>query len=59
MNRIRVNYATSYEARKNVRLGFSGYWLQQMADHRINKIDVPCAYMETNVRYEDRVRPRK
>jgi hypothetical protein len=24
-----VNYATSYELWKNVRLGFNGYWLQQ------------------------------
>ena len=40
MNRIHVNYATSYEVRKNVRLGFNGYWLQQMTDHRINKVDV-------------------
>jgi len=83
MNRIHVNYATSYEVRKNVRLGFNGYWLQQMTDHRINKVDVlysregtvgirpglrlgdhdiwfhQNAYMETNIRYEDRARPGK
>jgi hypothetical protein len=31
-----VNYATSYELWKNVRLGFNGYWLQQLTDHDIN-----------------------
>jgi hypothetical protein len=35
-----VNYATSYELWKNVRLGFNGYWLQQFTDHQINGIDV-------------------
>ena len=35
-----LNYATSYEVRKNVRLGFNGYWLQQATDHRINDIAV-------------------
>lgn len=36
-----TNYATSYEVLKNVRLGFNGYWLQQLTDHRINGQDVP------------------
>jgi hypothetical protein len=36
-----VNYATSYEVRKNVRLGFNGYWLQQLTDHEINGVAVP------------------
>jgi hypothetical protein len=35
-----VNYATSYELWKNVRLGFNGYWLQQLTDHHINGSDV-------------------
>ncbi|HVR23673.1 MAG TPA: transporter [Candidatus Polarisedimenticolia bacterium] len=35
-----VNYATSYELWKNVRLGFNGYWLQQLTDHDINGINV-------------------
>ena len=35
-----VNYATSYELWKNVRLGFNGYWLQQLTDHQINGGDV-------------------
>ncbi len=36
-----MNYATSYELWKNVRIGFNGYWLQQLTDHRINGSDVP------------------
>jgi hypothetical protein len=36
-----VNYAISYELWKNVRLGFNGYWLQQLTDHQINGISVP------------------
>jgi hypothetical protein len=35
-----VNYATSYELWKNVRLGFNGYWLQQLTNHQINGSDV-------------------
>ena len=35
-----VNYATSYEVLNNVRLGFNGYWLQQVTDHRTNGIAV-------------------
>jgi hypothetical protein len=36
-----VNYTTSYEVLNNVRLGFNGYWLQQLTDHQINGISVP------------------
>jgi hypothetical protein len=36
-----VNYATSYELFKNVRLGFNGYWLQQITDHEINGVAIP------------------
>lgn len=36
-----VNYATSYELFKNVRLGFNGYWLQQLTSHEINGVAVP------------------
>ena len=36
-----VNYASSYDVRKNVRLGFNGYWLQQLTDHEINGVAVP------------------
>lgn len=35
-----VNYATSCELWKNVRLGFNGYWLQQLTDHQINGSNV-------------------
>ena len=36
-----MNYGTSYELWKNVRLGFNGYWLQQLTEHQINGVDVP------------------
>ncbi len=36
-----LNYATSYELFKNVRLGFNGYWLQQLTNHEINGVAVP------------------
>ena len=36
-----MNYATSYELWKNVRLGLNGYWLQQTTDHKINGVNVP------------------
>jgi hypothetical protein len=35
-----ANYSTSYELWKDVRLGFNGYWLQQLTDHQINGSDV-------------------
>jgi hypothetical protein len=37
---VHVNYAVSYEAWKNVRVGFNGYWLQQLTDDRINGVAV-------------------
>jgi hypothetical protein len=33
---VHVNYSASYEAWKNVRIGFNGYWLQQVADDRVD-----------------------
>ena len=36
-----INYATSYEVFKNVRLGFNGYWLQQLTNHEINGAAIP------------------
>ena len=36
-----INYTTSYQLHNHVRLGFNGYWLQQVTDHRINNVDVP------------------
>ena len=35
-----VNYATSYGVLKGFRVGFNGYWLQQLTDHQINGQDV-------------------
>jgi hypothetical protein len=36
-----MNYATSYGVTKDFRVGFNGYWLQQLTDDRINGQDVP------------------
>lgn len=33
---VHINYATSYAIRKNVRVGFNGYWLQQVTDDKID-----------------------
>ena len=38
---VHINYATSYQLWKNVRLGFNGYWLQQVTDHKIDDADLP------------------
>ena len=37
---LHANYATSYAIFKSVRLGFNGYWLQQLTDHAINGIRI-------------------
>jgi hypothetical protein len=37
---LHANYATSYAIFKSVRLGFNGYWLQQLTDHAINRIGI-------------------
>jgi hypothetical protein len=42
-----MNYSTSYEVRKNVRLGFNGYWLQQVTDHKIDGSSVPDSLERT------------
>jgi hypothetical protein len=36
-----ANYATSYEVLKDVRVGFNGYWLQQLTNHQIDGENVP------------------
>jgi len=36
-----TNYASSYEVLKGVRVGFNGYWLQQLTEHQIDGKDVP------------------
>ena len=38
---LHVNYATSYALFSGVRLGFNGYWLQQLTNHEINGVAVP------------------
>jgi anthranilate 1,2-dioxygenase (deaminating, decarboxylating) large subunit len=35
-----MNYAASYEAVKDVRVGVNGYWLQQTTDHKVNGLNV-------------------
>ena len=42
-----VNYATSYALWKNLRLGFNGYWLQQVTDHKIDDAAVPSSKERT------------
>ena len=42
-----ANYSTSYELWKDVRLGFNGYWLQQVTDDRINNVHVPYSRERT------------
>jgi len=37
---LHANYATSDGIFKSVRLGFNGYWLQQLTDHAINGIRI-------------------
>jgi Putative MetA-pathway of phenol degradation len=44
---LHVNYATSYEVLKNVRLAFNGYWRQQLTDDRINNSMVPYSKERT------------
>lgn len=34
-----MNYSASYEIVKNVRVGFNGYWLQQLTDHKIDGVN--------------------
>jgi hypothetical protein len=33
-----IHYTTSYELFKNVRLGFNGYWLQQLTNDEIDGV---------------------
>jgi hypothetical protein len=42
-----MNYSASYEAVKNVRVGFNGYWLQQTTGDKINGVDVPHSLERT------------
>jgi hypothetical protein len=36
-----ANYATSYGVLKGFRVGFNGYWLQQLTNHRTDGTDLP------------------
>ena len=42
-----VNYAASYEVVHNVRVGFNGYWLQQITDHKANGVAIPDSLERT------------
>lgn len=42
-----MNYAASYEVIHNVRVGFNGYWLQQLTDHKANGIAIPYSLERT------------
>jgi len=42
-----MNYSVSYEVITNVRIGFNGYWLQQLTDHKINDINLPDSLERT------------
>jgi len=42
-----MNYSASYEVVRNVRIGFNGYWLQQLTDHRANGIAIPYSLERT------------
>jgi hypothetical protein len=44
---VHANYATSFEVFKDIRLGFNGYWLQQLNDHRIDGASVPNSLERT------------
>jgi hypothetical protein len=42
-----MNYSVSYAVTNNVRVGFNGYWLQQLTDHKIDGINVPHSLERT------------
>ena len=42
-----MNYSASYEMITNVRIGFNGYWLQQLTDNKVNDINVPYSLERT------------
>jgi hypothetical protein len=44
---VHINHAISYEAWKDVRVGFNGYWLQQLTDDKVNGITVPNSLERT------------
>jgi hypothetical protein len=42
-----MNYATSYEVIHNIRVGFNGYWVQQLTDHEANGVRIPDSLERT------------
>lgn len=42
-----MNYSVSYEVISHVRVGFNGYWLQQLTDDKVNDINVPHSLERT------------
>lgn len=44
---VHVNFATSYEVVHNLRVGFNGYWLQQVTDHKLDGTNLPHSLERT------------
>ena len=42
-----MNYSASYEVVHNVRVGFNGYWLQQLIDNKANDVNIPFSLERT------------
>jgi hypothetical protein len=42
-----MNYSASYEVVHNVRVGFNGYWLQQLTDDKANDANIPQSLERT------------
>lgn len=42
-----MNYSASYEVVPNLRVGFNGYWLQQLTDNRVDGVAVPHSLERT------------
>jgi hypothetical protein len=42
-----MNYSTSYEVVHNVRVGFNGYWLQQLTEDKANDTNIPQSLERT------------
>lgn len=44
---VHVNYSASYEIVPHVRVGFNGYWLQQLTDDKANDTNLPHSLERT------------
>jgi hypothetical protein len=42
-----MNYSVSYEVITSLRVGFNGYWLQQLTDDKVNDVNVPHSLERT------------